>query len=798
MRAAATAVWAALYLVLSAAFATAGDDELLHQGDWVRVGLAAGERKTISFAGVAGASLDLRAAGVRGGRAAPRVTLLDPQGANAAVADADGGRVARIDGFTLGTSGVWRIVLESPTGGTLTLSTHAEPPLRLDWTGSGATADDRTFEAGPGGDVSVVLLADGDASVELFAPSGERLERASAKRGRAAISQAKLPELGEYTIRVAGAVGAYTARATVRPAAPRRRRFRDVESPPAVEGFAPGTAPNQSLFTLDLDGSGFTNRQTVAVVRDGEVIATAVVRTSAAPGATALLDLDDVPPGTYSLEIRRPGRTATAVPGEFAVTNLSPRIVSVDAGDAPNTGPFSVEVTGSGFDDDAEVIVRPAAGGDPLPVTIVRRREHHTIDFSVTPPALLTGLCDVEVRDSDGRSAETTGVIDLLGYRAEPSPAATVTDGAPLGLADAVYDEARGRVLAAFRQGSESVRLVLFDAATRATLDTDGITAADLGGGVFDEIQTAWDGTSDTFALCLTTSASPTRAYVRIMSAADIHQTVAEADLAAATAEAVSRVHAARNRDDGGYLVVWDEFDAEYGSRVWARKVAADGTFAPGDRTLVLWDPLGEVGHPTAAYQRNGAFVVAWAGLSEDRAAWAIRLTMTDAAGAPLAGTTPRVAATSRKWSAAVRPALAVNPADGATLLTWWYGEGVIYRPAARGIAPDTGAPLVTALLDEPLEFDGGTPSRAVWNAERGEFVVATAGYDSRVGVLRVAADGTLRPSVRAEVHEGTTAALYGGAVPGTLGLLRVGDAVDDGYFDKKTTTLRALAGPLR
>jgi hypothetical protein len=793
MRAAA-AVLAVSLLSVSPASA---DDGPLRPGDSVRTFLEPGQRRTISFAGVAGTPLDLRAVAARGSRVAPRVTLLDPSGAPAPAGDAnpDAGRVARIDGFVFGATGVWRIVLDSPTRGSLTLTTQRAERRRLDW--SSADGDERTFDAAPGGDVSIALTADGDATIELLAPSGVRVARAAARGGRARIARTRLPELGRYVIRVEGAVGGYVARAIVRPAGSRRREFRDVEAPPDVRGFAPGTAPNQSLVTIDFDGTGFTSRQTIAVLKDGEVVATADVRTGLVPGATALVDLGEVPPGTYSIEIRRPGRPATAVPGELAVTNLSPRIVTDDVDSAPNTGEFPVTVSGSGFDADADVVVGPAGGGAALPVTIVRRRSHESIDAIVTPPPYFTGPCDLEVRDQDGHSALLPDAFDVLGYRAAPAAVETVTEGAAIGLASVAYDESRDRVLAAFRRGPDAASFVLFDAKSLAQIDRLDVAASDLGGGVFDEVQAARDEVGDTFALCLTTSASPTRAVVRIVSAADIRQPLAEQDLAAASAQAVSRVHAAPDRGAGGYLVVWDEFESQFGSRIWARSVSAAGVFASGAPSLVVWDALGETGHPTAAWQRDGAFLVAWAGLSEDRVAYAIRMTTTDAAGVPLPGATPRIAATSRKWNAAARPSLAVNPADGATLLTYWYGDGPIYRPAARGISPDTGAPLVTALLDEGLAFDGGVPEGAVWNAARGEFVVATVGYDARVAVRRLSADGTLRTSVRTELYEGATAAPYAGPA-GTLGLLRVTDAVDDGVFDKKTTTLRALAGPLR
>src|SRR5262245_10327147 len=257
MRAAAAGVFSAAILASAPSFALGADDGLLHQGDSVRASLAHGERKTIAFAGVAGASIDLRAAAVHGGRAAPRVTLLNPAGTAVTAGDAEpgSGHVARIDGYVLPSTGVWRITLESPTPGDVTLTSRAAAPLHLWWTGAGAA--DRTFDAASGGRVSVVITTGGEASLQLLSPTGELLEEALARDGRAVIRRAALPQLGRYTIRVAGAVTEFTADAVVRPAAPRRRRFRAVESPPDVRGFAPGSAPNQSLFTLGLDGTGF-------------------------------------------------------------------------------------------------------------------------------------------------------------------------------------------------------------------------------------------------------------------------------------------------------------------------------------------------------------------------------------------------------------------------------------------------------------------------------------------------------------------------------------------------------------
>jgi hypothetical protein len=311
-------------------------------------------------------------------------------------------------------------------------------------------------------------------------------------------------------------------------------------------------------------------------------------------------------------------------------------------------------------------------------------------------------------------------------------------------------------------------------------------------------VQAAWDAVGDTYAICLTTDAAKPRAVARIVRASDPRVVVAEADLLASDTQAVSRVHAAANRDAGGYLFVWDQFDATYGSRLICQRASADGAMDAADRRVAWWDTDGDVGHPTVAYQGASQFVLAWAGLTDDRAAFAVHALVVDSLGAPVPGLARVTPATSRSWASTARPRLTVNPGDGSMLLTYWYSDGVIWRPGARGLAAGTIAPLAAAQLDAGLKFAGGIPGGAAWDPERGEYVATSAGYDNRIAVRRLAPDGTLRPGTLPELHEGTSAVPYAGGSPGSLGLLRVGDTVDDGLYDRKTTTVRALAAPLR
>jgi hypothetical protein len=799
----------ALCLAAPIALAAGAADPWLRPGESVRTTLtAACDEKTVAFAGVEGSVLDVRATAVAGSRAVPRITVTAPDGVPADVGDTNPGGDGRanVAGLALGTTGLWRIAVATPPGrtGAVVLSVKARVPLKFAWDGSLGTAPaDVVFAAAPGGTAAISVVAGPGAAaapfVELVAPSGAVVAAESGTRRRVAIAQAPLTELGRYTVRISGGPGTFTARAVVHPAKHRRVVYGDVESLPSIRGFSPASTPNQLLATVYFDGVGFTDRQTVALAGPGGAIVSAPAQPFGYASAAAALDLSDVPPGTYELRVTTPGGRATVAPAPLVVTNRPPSIASVGSADAPGAKPFPVEVTGAGFDAAAVLALRRASDGAEVPLAVTGRRGHETIDATASPAPYFTGPCDVEVRDPDGGRAVVKRGLDVLGWSAAPAALYEVDAAAPdLHVLDAAYDTQHGRVLLAVRAGPDRAVFVLFDAATLAVAGTLTIDASDLGGGRFDDLRVAWDGAGGTFALCLTSGASPARGVLRIVSAGDVRQTLLETQLTPPESDHMSRLQAAANLDDGGYLVVWDQFDAQFGRRILAQAIGPAATIDASTRSVVAWSPYGNLADPVAAYQGTGRFVVAWASLTDDGLGYAVRATVTDAQGAQVAGAGPYVTTSSRSWTATARPGLAANPADGSMLLTYWYSEGVVFRPACQRLAPVTAAAGPSSKLDDAFPVPGGGPASVVWNPARGEFVVAIATYTNRAALRRVGADGDLRPAPVVESYEGTSAVLYAGTAPGTLGLVRGFDGVSDDVHDPATTKMQAAAGPLR
>jgi hypothetical protein len=738
----------------------------------------------------------------------PRITVIDPDGVPADVGDTNpkGTGRAQVAGLALGKTGIWRIGVETAPGrgGAFVLSTKAKVPLKFAWARTlGAVADEYQFAAAPGGSAAISVAAVPasafDPSVELVAPSGAVVATAVGRKGHAAVAHAALRELGRYTVRISGGPGSFAARAVVRPAKRRQPAYRDVESAPSIRSFSPATTTNQLSVTVYFDGVGFTDRQTVSI-RDGDgTITYAAAQPFGYASAAALLDLSEVPPGTYELRVTTPGGRVTVAPAPLVVTNRAPSVDAVTPADAASAKRFPLDVYGRGFDAGAAVYLRRASDGAEVPLDVTGRTGHDAIATLVSPLPYFTGPCDIEVRDPDGGGTIVAGGVDLLGYSAPPLALREATAAVPsLFVYEAAYDETRGRVLLAMRDATTRAAFVLFDPSTRTVTDTLTIDPSDLGGGQFDHVRVAWDRVGGTFALCLCSTSSPAYGVVRVVSAGDIHQTLLQAQMTPAGSDHMSRIHAAANRDDGGYLVVWDQFDQAFGRRIRAQSIGAAATMDTSTQSTVAWDPGGNLADPVAAYQGAGKFVVAWASLAEDGPGYAIRATQTDSKGAQVAGHGPYVTATAQTWVATARPELAVNPADGSLLLTYWYSEGIVYRPASQRLAPLTASPGPSAKLDLELPILGGGPTSVVWNAARGEFVVAVVTYSNRASLRRVNADGTLRPAPVVESYEGTSAAFYASSAPGSLGLVRGFDGVADDVHDVTTTKMQAVAGPLR
>jgi len=797
-------------LAVAAASAAANDvaGELLRPGERVSSSLAkTGERKLIALAGVEGSTLDVAVDVPSSVRAAPRLSILPPGGGAAIVGTTTSRRRARIKGLALPVTGVWRVVVESApgAGGAFTVATRAAVPFRFAWTGavsSSAPVVDHVVPAAPGGRLTVVVTTDAASAplVEIVAPSGEVVASKTATDGRATIAGARLVELGRYVVRVSGADGAFAARATVARARSRRPRFRDVEAAPDVVAFGPATTENQLLVTFYLGGVGFSDGQVVSLVEDGRAVATGVLRRFGGDGASAVLDLADVVPGSYSVVVATASGHLAAARESVVVVERAPHVDAVDGVDFPNANPFALTIRGHGFDADAAVSLRRASDSLDVPLVVSSRVGHETIVATATPPAFATGRCDLEVRDADGGIAVAAGAVDLLGYRAAPTAALTYSGvDAPLfAVRDAAFDFARGRALLAVRENATRAAFVLFDAATSSVLDTLTIDAGDAGLGGVDDARVSFDAVGGTFALCLLSRRHPCVARVTIVSATDLRDVRGQADLQTADTTYVDGLRAAAARDFGGYLVTWDAHDAVYGARVLAQTFGVTGATDSAARKTLAWDPFDNVAYPVAAYQGSGRFVVAWAGLTDDYKAFAVRAAVVDAQGAPVPGLGPYVVASSAAWTNVSPPELAVNPDDGAALVAFSHSSGVVDRPSCTLLSAATAYPGVSASLDQDFPFAGGLAPSVVWNPARGEFVAVVATFDGRVALRRVGPDGALRLAPVVLSYEGTSGVVYAGTTSDALGLARAFDGTADDSDDASSQTRQALVGAIR
>ncbi len=806
-----TILFAAVSSAVAASTADAKDStiDLLLPGEKVSSSLAAtGERKVIGFAGVEGATLDV---GVDGS-AAPRLSVLAPDGAVTTPAPSakPSPHHARIKGLALTTTGVWRIVVEAAphAGGAFTLSTSAKVPTRFGWTGTLDASSPSTVHAvpaAPGGRMSVVVAMQDAASpppvVELIAPTGDVVAGRTGAGGRAVAGPAKLSELGVYAVRVSGGSGAFTATAVVKPARRRSPKLRQVEAAPDVFTFAPTTTPNQLVLALSLQGVGFSDGQKASVVDGTRTLATGAVHRSGELDATAVVDLTDVAPGTYSLVVASPGGNSAVAAAPLVVVNRAPQVSLVDPREAPNLAPFPLSVRGVGFDADASVFVRRSSDGLSVPTVVSSRSGHVGITVNASPPPYATGPCDVEVRESDGSRSVAQGALDLLGFRAAPAAVRTYVgvDAPDFIVCGAAVDEAHGRTLLAVRERSSRAAFVLFDSATSAVVDSLEIDAQDVGAAAIDQAAVACDGVGGTFAICVLSQQHPVVADLRVVSSSDLHQTLAETALGAGAPTGMTNVAVAAERDHGGYLAVWQQLDAVYGARVLAQPVAVDGGIDPSTRPTIGWDPYGNLGFPDAAYQGAGRFIVAWAGVTDDYRGYAVRATVTDSVGAQVAGFGPYVVAASNTWAAVQWPRLAVNPADGSALVAFSYSDGIVLRPACQTLAAGTAAPgAFYAILDGELPFPGGRANGLAFSPARSEFVAAVWTYDGHVVLRRVNRDGSVRAAPVLESYEGDYGVIYAGSTAASLGFARSFDGDADGVDDPSSTTRQAVVGPIR
>lgn len=782
---------------------------MLLPGEHVAASLAPGERKMIAFAGVEGSLLSADARVPKSSRAVPRLTLLSPSGefADIGQTNAKSSRTARFSGTKLTESGVWRIGVDSTSGagGAFTLAVRAQRvPLRFSWKGELADATDvavHEVPAAPGRSMSVVVAAGRGSefapAVEVVAPSGAVVAVSSEPERRTRLV-APIEEAGLYTVRVSGGPGTFSATAKVRPSPRRKAVLGDVEAAPAIDSFTPDATTNQKIVTFALDGVGFTENQHVSVADGSTTLATSPVQSTDGLHAVAVIDLASVPPGTYSVLSTTPAGNRSSAAAPLVVTNRVPVVGAVTPMDLPAGRSASALIGGAGFDADAEVLIRRAEGGEPLPFTIAERVSHYGIDVTASPAAYLTGLYDVQVRDSDGATMTLAGGIDVVG----PTEPSWVVDALPGGnpayylVADAAYDAAHGRILVAVSDIPKRVRLFLADTVARTLVDSVDIDAADFGAVNVTDASVEWDSVTGTFAVCLV-DWSQGIVFARIVPDSNIHTIAAQGRLTGQATTYGTGCEATANPDDGGFVIVWDQYEPEKGTTINARRWSESG-FDLGPHSFVFNDQYGAIGYPEVAWQSPGRFVYAWCGYTDDYSRFAVRGFVGDSRGEPIAAASPSVFASSAGWDFVVLPELARNPADGSMLLTFWYAAGPVWRPSCVRLGAGNAFPGTVLDLDLRLDELGAGIADVAWNEARNEYVVAVMDYDRRMVLFRINADGSGRPAPFPEKYEATWGALYGGATPGSLGFVRSVDESDDGAFVEATPVMRTVAAPLR
>jgi hypothetical protein len=800
-------------LAALAAFASGagGVDEVLLPGERFASILDSGGTKVVAIAGVEGSKLDVTVAASAGSRVQPMLTLYGPDGTAEDIGNPNPQHTGRaiVKAHRLGATGVWRLAVQTPAehGGKFQLLSHARVPTSFRWSGTvdGAAPADHDVPAAPGGTLSVSVAAKGlpafAPSFDVISPSGEVVGHATGTKRSAKVARVPLPEAGRYTVRISGGPGAFTAAAVVKPARTRKRTFKDVESRPDFTGFSPAETTNQQLLALSVDGVGFAQGQVVTIGQGTQSTVTGPVSPVFRTHAQATIDLSSLPPGTYPVRVSTPGGNGVDAPYPIVVTNRPPLVGSASQDEFSNQKTFTFDVRGEGFDDAAQLFLRHPTAGE-LPFTLDSRKGHSTITATITPPAYLTGPCDIEVRDPDGASGTRVGGLDLIGYRAPPVAVRTHTGGGNenFWVQGAAYDQVHDRVLLAVHTSDTVASFVLVDAATFAVVDALDLKTQDLGAGAsrFFNLTVSCDPVGGTFAICACNAGTPGYGLVRIVRTTDIRTTLRDFPMAPVGTSQVSWVQAAPNEDDGGYVVVWDEYRPSVGSVIRSQAFTAAGNVAPSPTNDLVTDQYGLVYTPTALYQGAGRFVMAWAGYTENYYYGAVYTIVLDATGAQAAGTPSRVTSDDT-WTYTEYPSLARNPEDGSMLLAFTYSSGSIYGSVFQRLQP------VTAGHDPffpHFEGDSSTSSYAgtvVWNPSRKEYVVTYVVFpNDRVIVRRTDSSGHVKPAYVLESYEGFGGVLYAGTGPDTLGLVRTSDGVADDVYQPNSVEVQVIAGRLR
>ncbi len=780
---------AAVACALCAAGVRAADiDVMLVPGDRIELEMGGGGTVTGVVAGVAGQRLTLRAK--RGPRSGvePALYLARPDGTpfDAGPRSHRTKSAATLRAVPLDTTGPWRVTLAALAGGgSVRFSVAGAPPRRAVLAGElGADAPTgaHALDVLPGSSVRVRARSVGKPSwtptVEIESPSGAPLTVPTSK----AAGWLVLDEAGRHTLRVTGGSGRYALRVDVKPPKTGHREltFRDVELRPRIDDVSPLVLQNDAQPDLRLTGPGFTKAHRVALRRDGKNYAATPVTEAFANDARIALDTTGLVPGPYQVQASTPLGNVVLSDETIEIVNRPPTLSSLSAPEFALRIAAPVEIVGRGFDADCEVTVTRTSDGLPMDVELAAARDDRKLRATLRPQPFAVGTYDVVLRDPSGESRTYPRAIDTFGMTG-PQADVFAHDGPhtfgyvfPI---SAAYDATRGNVCAAVYDDGDLV-FVLFEAQSLTVLDTRRIT----GGGRLLYPQLAWSPVDDAFAVSyVQLFANSALGFVRIWAADDLDDERAQSIVA--SDDDVTLVDVAADPEVGGFLVAWEQWDSVDGSKVYTLRHSASAPANLTTKSLVYAHTQGYAWAPRVCYRGARTFVVAYIGSSPSDTAYAIRRSVTSAAGLPLGPSV--VVAADTNWYSITAPHLVRNPHDDSVLLGFSYLVQSAWHPAftildAQDVEP---GPVVGNDLEGILAE--GFIDSAVWGEDRGEFLLGLSDTTAtRAVVRRISPDGTPHIAYLPESYEGMVAVLWAGPTAGTVGLLRGYDGDDDDYID--------------
>jgi IPT/TIG domain len=167
------------------------------------------------------------------------------------------------------------------------------------------------------------------------------------------------------------------------------------ESPPpkpVISGLSQGSGPTSGGTQVDVSGSGFTD---TASVDFGGVESTGVTVLS----PTEILATAPPGTGTVDVTVTTAGGTSAASAADQFTYLATPAVTAIAPASGPSAGGTTVQITGSGFEPDDQVLFGSAPASS---VTVVSGTE-----ITAIAPAGPPGTVDVEVTSPAGSSAQS-------------------------------------------------------------------------------------------------------------------------------------------------------------------------------------------------------------------------------------------------------------------------------------------------------------------------------------------------------------------------------------------------------